>query len=46
MEHVWILTALGTGFVLVNLLLLNRQPGVAPALARSTTRCGRRARTR
>jgi Flp pilus assembly protein protease CpaA len=46
MEYVWILSALCAGFVLVNQLLLNRRPPMAPALARSSTRCGQRTRTR
>jgi Flp pilus assembly protein protease CpaA len=46
MEHVWILAALCTGFVLVNMLLLNRKPPMAPASARSTTRFGQRTLTR
>jgi hypothetical protein len=46
MEYVWILAALSTGFVVVNKLILNRKAPMAPALARSTTRCGQRTRTR
>ena len=46
MEYVWILSALCAAFVLVNKLLLNRKPPMAPALARSTTRSGQRTRTR
>ena len=46
MECVWILSAICVGFVLVNKLLLNRKPPMAPALARSTTRWAQRTQTR
>jgi len=46
MEYVWILSALCAASVLVNKLLLNGKPLMAPALARSTTRRGQGTRTR